>query len=117
MAERPAARLNQATDFAKLKRFGKRRQGERLLVVHFSSARPQGTRVRLAVQTARWVGKATVRNVWRRRIKEIFRRQLMPKLLLGEEKRANDFLVIVRAQGQAPPQKELAQELKQLITI
>ena len=87
-----------------------RRAGSRLASRHFVVyGRPNGREhARLGVTASRKVGKATVRNWWKRRIREIFRRNKR------EFPAGFDFVVIVKGSVDRAPTSELEAELLDL---
>ncbi|MFB6264382.1 MAG: ribonuclease P protein component [Bradymonadaceae bacterium] len=99
---RKAERLLDRSDFLKTRREGRRNQTEHFVVY----ARPNDrSHARLGVTASTRVGKATVRNWWKRRIREIFRRN---KLAFPA---GFDYVVIVRAEGGRAPFEVLREEL------
>lgn len=65
------ARLRVRADFKRVERRGRRRAGQLLIVV----AQPSGLdRSRIGLTVTRKVGNAAQRNRWKRRLREVFRR-------------------------------------------
>lgn len=99
---RKAERLRKRPEFLKTQRKGSRRANKHFIVY----ARPNGREwSRLGVTASRKVGKATVRNWWKRRVREIFRRNK------AEIPSGYDFVVIVKASGQQDAFDVLRREL------
>ncbi len=87
---RKAERLRKRPEFLRTQRQGMRRAGRHFIVY----GRPNGRAwSRLGVTASRKVGKATVRNWWKRRVREVFRcnKAVVPA--------GFDFVVIVKASG------------------
>lgn len=99
---RKAERLRKRPEFLKTQRKGSRRANKHFIVY----GRPNGREwSRLGVTACRKVGKATVRNWWKRRVREIFRRNK------AEIPRGYDFVVIVKASGQQDALDVLRREM------
>lgn len=102
---RKAERLRKRPEFLATRKRGKRRAG-RYVVVY---GRPNGREYsRLGVTASRKVGNATVRNWWKRRIREAFRRNK------HEIARGLDLVVIVKASASRPEFEDLRAELLEL---
>ena len=104
-------RLRRATDFQAIYKRGARRHSPHLTLIIGKQSKTgrEQERARLAVVISRKVGGAVVRNQWRRRLRDIFRRQLWSQLP------ATDYLVIVKAVGTAPKAGELRDELVKML--
>jgi ribonuclease P protein component len=128
-----SSHLRSSFDFENIKRFGKRQQGPHLALValkrqEFSPSPVFVQGDRLAVVISRRIGGAVIRNRWRRRIRELFRREILnwqvpegksagnraskPK----SKKDQTDYLVIVRTAGKPPKTPVLREEIKTLIS-
>lgn len=93
---RKVERLRRRAQFLRVQRRGRRKSGPRLVVY----ARPNGrgwTRIGLTV--SRKVGKAPVRNRWKRLLREAFRRN-KARFPMGF-----DLVIIVKA-GKAPTDRD-----------
>lgn len=103
---RPAERLRKRRSFLQTQRQGKRRAGRHYIVY----ARPNGLEwSRLGITASRRVGKATVRNWWKRRTREIFRRN-KPDLPVGY-----DIVAIVKASADQSDYEVLREEFIELV--
>ncbi len=102
---RKLERLRKRPEFLRTQRGGKRRAGAHFIVY----ARPNDHQwSRLGVTASRKVGKANVRNWWKRRVRDIFRRnkqQIPPGF---------DFVVIIKASGERDDYPTLRKELLKL---
>jgi ribonuclease P protein component len=102
---RKAERLRKRPEYLATRKRGKRRAG-RYFVVY---GRPnQRDHSRLGVTASRKVGNATVRNWWKRRIREAFRRNK------AEIPSGLDYVVIVKASASRPGFDDLRAELLEL---
>ncbi|MFW5966846.1 MAG: ribonuclease P protein component [Persicimonas sp.] len=102
---RKAERLRKRPEFLKAQREGQRRARGHFIVY----ARPTGRRyARLGVTASRRVGNARRRNWWKRRVREIFRRNKVD-IPIGF-----DYVVIVKASASRDDYAVLAEELIEL---
>lgn len=99
---RKAERLRKRPEFLRTQRKGTRRANKHFIVYGRPNRRAWS---RLGVTASKKVGKATVRNWWKRRVREIFRRNKT------EIPSGYDFVVIVKASGQRDEFDELRAEL------
>lgn len=99
-------RIKQRSDFKQVSRRGRRRTGPHLIVYAQKNALDCS---RLGLTVSRKVGKAAQRNRWKRRLREVFRRnkKVVP---IGW-----DFVVIVKKS--APEHPEFEQLSKELLTL
>lgn len=98
---RPAERLKKRAEFKRTQRKGRRSTGPHLVVY----ARPNSLEwSRLGLTVSRKVGKATRRNRWKRRLREIFRRNK------AEIPSGYDVVVIVKHSAPADPDFETLRE-------
>jgi ribonuclease P protein component len=102
---RKAERLRERRDYLKTRRRGTRRASRHFVVYANSNGRPHA---RLGITASTKVGKATIRNWWKRRIREIFRRNKR------EFPPGYDFVVIVKGGADQAPTEQLEQELLEL---
>lgn len=86
----PEARLRRKSDFDRTFKTGRRSSTPILLVVASRDPSREAERPRIGLAVSRKCGNAVVRNVIRRRLKEIFR-LAQPRLLPGW-----DFVVVTR---------------------
>jgi len=86
----PVARLRRKSDFDRTFRTGRRASTPLLLVVGSRDPSRESERPRIGLAVSRKCGNAVVRNLIRRRLKEIFR-LAQPRLLPGW-----DFVVVTR---------------------
>ena len=105
---RKEERLRKRPQFLETQRRGARRAGQRFIVY----ACPNGLdHSRLGITASRKTGKAHVRNWWKRRVREVFRRgkDVLPA--------GHDLVVIVK-RGVSTPDEfgALREELHELIT-
>lgn len=103
---RKAERLRKRPEFLLTQRRGKRRSGAHFIVYGRPTRRDFS---RLGVTASRKVGGATVRNWWKRRVREIFR------LHKDEIPVGIDFVVIVKASGTRAKYEVLQAELLKLL--
>lgn len=102
---RKAERLRKRPEFLATQRKGQRRSSPHFIVY----ARPNGRDwSRLGVTASRKVGKANVRNWWKRRTREVFRRN-KSEIPVGY-----DFVVIIKASGDKDDYQVLRRELVRL---
>ncbi len=103
---RKAERLLEREEFLRT-----RRQGERASSSHLIAyARPNGRlHARLGITASTKVGPATVRNGWKRRIRESFRSNKR------EFPGGHDFVVIVKASVELPSMEQLESECVDLL--
>lgn len=99
---RKRERLLDRADFLAARRAGDRHQTEHFVVYARPADRPQA---RLGVTASRRVGKANVRNWWKRRVREIFRRNK------SSYPASVDYVVIVRAESERAAFDRLREEL------
>jgi ribonuclease P protein component len=102
---RKAERLRERREYLTTRRHGTRGASRHFVVYANSNSRPHA---RLGITASTKVGKATVRNWWKRRIREIFRRNKR------EFPPGYDFVVIVKAGADQAPTDQLEQELLEL---
>jgi ribonuclease P protein component len=99
---RKQERLLEREDYLNTQSEGQRRSTRHLILY----ARPNGRDyARLGITASRKVGQATTRNWWKRRIREIFRRNKR------EFPGGYDFVVIVKSSPDQPPFEALRDEL------
>lgn len=99
---RKAERLRKRREFLATRRRGRREASRRFVVYARENDRPHA---RLGITASTKVGKATVRNWWKRRIREIFRRHKR------EFPPGYDFVVIVKGAADQGSPSELRDEL------
>lgn len=102
---RKAERLREREEFLEARSAGHRASNDRFVVYARSNGRPHA---RLGITASTDVGPATVRNWWKRRIREIFRRH-KPSYPPGY-----DYVVIVRPSAEKTSTDELRDELLEL---
>ena len=99
---RKAERLRQREEFLETHRSGERASSEHFVVY----GRPNTAEfARLGITASTKVGNATVRNWWKRQIREIFRRNKR------EFPGGFDFVVIVKASAERAAPADLEEEL------
>ncbi|AWV88203.1 ribonuclease P protein component [Bradymonas sediminis] len=103
---RKVERLRKRPEFLATQRKGKRRSGAHFIVYGRPTRRDFS---RLGVTASRKVGGATVRNWWKRRVREIFRLHKV-QIPVGM-----DFVVIVKASGTRAKYDVLQAELLRLL--
>jgi ribonuclease P protein component len=103
---RKTERLRKRPEFLKTQRKGTRRSGKSFIVYGRPTERSWS---RLGVTASRRVGNAIERNWWKRRVREIFRRN-KDTIPTGF-----DFVVIVKASGKRDDFETLSRELLELI--
>lgn len=103
---RKAERLRKRPEFLRTQRKGQRRAGPHFIVYARPTKRDWS---RLGVTASRKVGNATVRNWWKRRIREMFR------LNKADIPTGYDFVVIVKASGSRDDFGVLRDELLRLM--
>jgi ribonuclease P protein component len=99
---RKTERLRKRPEFLKTQRKGTRRAGKYFIVYGRPTDRQWS---RLGVTASRKVGNAMVRNWWKRRVREIFRRNK------ADIPTGYDFVVIVKASGDRDDFDILSREL------
>ena len=99
-------RLTQPKDIARVRRYGKR-AGDPLLTLYVLPAR--SVDVRIGFSVSKRVGKAIVRNLVKRRLREAMRHEL-PQTRLGL-----DILVVARPAAAAASYQELLQAVQDLL--
>ena len=104
---RRAERLRKRSQYLRAQRKGRRRSGEHFIVYAHPNERGW---TRLGVTASKRVGKANVRNWWKRRIREIFRRNKQ-QFAAGY-----DLVVIVDADAERADYEELEDELVELLS-
>lgn len=98
---RPVERLKKRSQYLEVQRRGTRRSGDYFIVY----ARPNDLAwSRIGVTASKKVGNAAVRNWWKRRVKDCFRRN-KPALPVGY-----DFVVIVKASADQDEYEKLERE-------
>ena len=102
---RPVERLRKRAQFLRTQRKGRRRSGAHFIV--YARANDLDW-TRLGVTASKRVGKANVRNWWKRRIREIFRRN-KEQFPIGY-----DLVVIVDSEADQAPYSVLEDELIEL---
>lgn len=104
---RKAERLRKRPEFLRTQRQGTRRAARHFIVYARPNKRAWS---RLGVTASRKVGKANVRNWWKRRVRDVFRcnKTVVPA--------GFDFVVIVKASGARDEFGELREELIGLMT-
>lgn len=100
-----SSRLRARRQFLETRRRGRRAEG-RWLVVY--AAPNQIGDPRLGVTVTRRVGNAAVRNHWKRRLREIFRRN---KGWFG----THDVVIIVKSGAKTPPFEELKADVQKTV--
>lgn len=103
---RSAERLKKRPQFLRARRNGWRQQGRRVIV--YVVANDAG-HPRLGVTVSRRVGNAVVRNRWKRRLREIFRRG---KHHFGD---SHDVVIIAKAGAELPPFDQLREDVYQTV--
>lgn len=103
---RPEERLLERSDFLSTQSRGRRTSSRHLIVYAAPNEREYS---RLGITASTKVGKAHVRNWWKRRIREAYRRQKL------EFPAGFDFVVIVKASVARPDFEELADELVEVL--
>lgn len=103
---RRGLRLRDRADFKRLERKGRRRIGQFLIVIAHSNALDDS---RIGLTVTRKVGNAVQRNRWKRRLREIFRRnkEYVPT--------GYDFVVIVKRS--APADASFDELRSELLTL
>ena len=100
-------RIRSGRDFARIKDRGKRRASEHFILLSMKNALEEK---RLGIIATRKVGKANVRNRWKRYIKEFFR---LNKKIFPE---STDFVFIIKRGSQKPYDfAVISEELKALV--
>ncbi|MFB6351045.1 MAG: ribonuclease P protein component [Bradymonadaceae bacterium] len=102
---RKAERLRDREEFLEIRRAGRRVAGPHFVVYGRTTDRAH---TRLGITASRKVGKATVRNWWKRQIRESFRRNKR------EFPAGYDFVVIVKGSAQRGSPENLERELLDL---
>ena len=106
---RPQQRVRRPQDFQTICKKGKFLKGKFLNIWCCESAEaPEGPKLGLIV-TRKVNTRATQRNLWRRRIRESFR------LMQEEIKNNMAFVVQARKLGEAPPLREISDEMKEML--
>lgn len=100
-------RLRRRTEFLKTYDGGRRLQGRFVTVFALTDG---GESVRLGVTVTKKAGRAAVRNLARRRVREVFRRTSLPAAPRGLR-----LVVNVHPRGAAAPFDALAEELARLL--
>ena len=103
---RKAERLRQRSEFLRTRRSGSRSASRHFVSYALPNDRPYA---RLGITASTKVGKATVRNWWKRQVREIFRRNKQ------EIRPGFDFVVIVKAGADKVPADALRDELIDLL--
>ncbi|RAL21300.1 ribonuclease P protein component [Lujinxingia litoralis] len=103
---RKSERLLKRSDFLRTRRRGRRHEGR--WVVVYSAPNALG-HPRLGATVSKKVGNAVCRNRWKRRLREIFRRN---KSQFGNH---HDTVIIVKAGSDHPPFDELVADLLQTV--
>src|SRR5690554_6806398 len=99
-------RLRKRSEFLRAQRGGAIRKTSENLVVY---ARPNDLGwCRIGLTVSRKVGNAVIRNLWKRRLREIFR------LNKSRFPQGHDMVIIVRAKGGAPEYQALEDEVLKL---
>lgn len=102
---RKAERLRERPEYLETRRHGTRGASRHFVVYANANGRAHS---RLGITASTKVGKATVRNWWKRRIREIFRRNKR------EFPPGFDFVVIVKGGADQAPTGQLEDELLEL---
>jgi ribonuclease P protein component len=100
-------RLIQSQDFVDCKARGKRRASAHLIVWFCPNERPHA---RLGLAVSRKVGKAHDRNRFKRRVRELFRRGLVPF------RSGYDYVIVAKSSSTDVPLAELQQEMSALLS-
>lgn len=103
---RKAERLRARAEFKRTERRGRRVSGRHFVVYARANSLDWS---RLGITVTRKVGTATRRNRWKRRVREIFRRNK------AEVPRGYDFVVIVRRS--APAESEFGALRQELLSL
>jgi ribonuclease P protein component len=99
---RKAERLRERAEFLKTRRSGSRASSRHFVSYALPNDRPHA---RLGITASTKVGPATIRNWWKRRVREIFRRNKQ------EIRPGFDFVIIVKAGADQAPTDQLRDEL------
>lgn len=103
----PTARLLRPAEFARV--YGMRRSVARGPLVLYAALRDEpGGRARLGLSVSRRIGNAVVRNGWKRRLREAFRR------VQSRLNQQTDYIIVVRS-GKPPAGAEGARHTEQAL--
>jgi len=100
-------RIVRKEDFARIKKKGKRKHSSHFILLKLGN---EAEKARIGIIVTKKVGKANVRNKWKRYIREFFRqnKKIFPA--------STDFLFIVKRGSEVPKDFQLiSEEIKKLI--
>ena len=92
------------SDFDKISALGKKKYTKHFLIIALKNNLAQS---RFAVRISRKVGKANIRNIWKRQIRELWR------LNKQSIKKGYDFLIVVKHSSKETDKREIPAIIKQ----